>query len=363
MNILILNWRDPKNPKSGGAEILTHELAKRWVVQNHHVTLFTSYFKNAKKTEIIDGVKIIRKGTWWTVHIYAFFYYIVYLKKEIDIIIDEVHFFPFFSGLYARKKTIVLVCEVANTLFFTLFPYTIALLGRTAEKIYLWMYKDIPTMVISQSTKKDLIKEGYKKDAIHVLPLGISYPNGLKIRDKENKPTIIYLGRINKQKGALDAIEAFYAIKKEIVNCQLWIVGSGVLDYITMLKKKIRDYKIASSITFFGFVSEERKFELLSKAHILIVPSVHEGWGLTVPEAGVTQTPAVVYNVAGLRDTVKQNVSGIIVSKTPDALARGVLSLVKDKKKYIAMKQAAQKLSMRYNWDNTAEAALKVLKH
>ena len=362
MNILILNWRDIKNPKKGGAEILTHEMAKRWVEQNHHVILFTSYFKNAKKTEIIDGVKIIRKGTWWTVHIYAFFYYIVYLKKDIDIIIDEVHFFPFFSALYARKKTIILVCEVASKLFFTLFPYPIALLGRAAEKIYLWMYRNIPAMVISRSTEKDLIKEGYRKENIHVLSLGISSPKGLRIRNKENKPTIIYLGRINKQKGALDAIEAFYSIKKEIVNCQLWVIGSGVSDYITMLKKKIRDYKITDSVTFFGFVSEERKFGLLSKAHILIVPSVHEGWGLAVIEAASQATPTVAYNVSGLRDSVKNGETGVILRKNiPQALAKEAYLLLMDKKRYTQFQKNCLEWARSLKWANATRDSLKLI--
>ena len=62
MKILILNWRDIKNPKSGGAEILTHEIAKRWVNWGHSVIQFSSEFKGSAKQEIIDGVKIIRGG-------------------------------------------------------------------------------------------------------------------------------------------------------------------------------------------------------------------------------------------------------------------------------------------------------------
>ena len=81
MHILILNWRDIKNPSSGGAELLTHEMAKRWVEQNHQVTLFTSRFKKSKATEIVDGVKIVREGNpdlrslFSSVHFNAYRYY------------------------------------------------------------------------------------------------------------------------------------------------------------------------------------------------------------------------------------------------------------------------------------------------
>ncbi len=54
MNILILNWRDIKNPSSGGAEILTHEIAKQWVAWGNSVIQFSSLFAGAKSEEIID---------------------------------------------------------------------------------------------------------------------------------------------------------------------------------------------------------------------------------------------------------------------------------------------------------------------
>jgi len=61
MKILILNWRDIKNPLSGGAEILTHELSKRLVAEGHVVIQFSSRFDGSKEEEVIDGVRIIRK--------------------------------------------------------------------------------------------------------------------------------------------------------------------------------------------------------------------------------------------------------------------------------------------------------------
>src|SRR5438309_329776 len=99
MRILILNWRDIRNPASGGAEILTHEVAKRWVDMGHIVTQFSSKFPNAKRDETIDGVRYLRSGQWWNVHGFAAIYYIFYLRNKTDLVIDEVHWFPFFSAI------------------------------------------------------------------------------------------------------------------------------------------------------------------------------------------------------------------------------------------------------------------------
>src|SRR3989344_5103060 len=104
MRILILNWRDIKHPLAGGAEIATHEHAKEWVRRGHEVTQFSSSIKGESAFDTIDGVKIIRRGNHYTVHIRAFFYYIMNLRQKIDLVVDEFHFIPFFTPLYVSKK-------------------------------------------------------------------------------------------------------------------------------------------------------------------------------------------------------------------------------------------------------------------
>ena len=87
MRILWLNWRDIKNPMAGGAELVTHETAKRLVKAGHAVTILTAKFPDAKNTEIIDGVKILRAGNSFTCRIFAFFKYRKQFKRKVDILI------------------------------------------------------------------------------------------------------------------------------------------------------------------------------------------------------------------------------------------------------------------------------------
>jgi len=67
MKILIYNWRDIKNPDAGGAEVFTHEIARRWVERGNEVTLFTSKFAGCRKEEVVDRVSIIRDGSKYSV--------------------------------------------------------------------------------------------------------------------------------------------------------------------------------------------------------------------------------------------------------------------------------------------------------
>lgn len=357
MNILILNWRDIKNPAGGGAEILTHEMAKRWVKAGHNVTQFSSAFINAKREEKIDGVQFIRRGKWWNVHLLAIPFYFKN-RKKYDVVIDEVHWFPFFAALYAPQKTIALTCEVASKLLFRIFPYPIAIIFLFIERLYLLFYRKVPTMVISQSTKEDLLAAGHFKENVIILPMGITVPKKVKIFLKEKVPTLISVGRLNKQKGTLDLIEAFSAINKAIPKSTLWLVGSGEKDFSKLLEERIDDLGLKNKVKMWGFVSEVEKFTLLSKSHVLISASMQEGWGLTIPEAGYVKTPSVVYNIPGFRDIIIQNKTGYLVNTNPDDLANKTVTLLQDSALYTNMQHESHIQAKSFTWDKTAEIAL-----
>ena len=117
MKILWLSWRDIKNPDGGGAEKVAIEVASRFVKDGIKVTLFTSKFPGAKYKEDIKGVKVIRRGGLITCRLFAFIYY-VGRKDEFDLIIDEINTLPFFTPLYARKKALTLIHQLAREYWF-----------------------------------------------------------------------------------------------------------------------------------------------------------------------------------------------------------------------------------------------------
>lgn len=362
MRILIGNWRDIKNPHAGGAEQLTHEMAKRWVQKGHIVTQFSAGYTGCVYDEVVDGVRILRRGSWWNVSLFACLYYIFELRSAVDVIIDEVHWFPYFAVVYARDKTVLLACEVANKRFFTLFPYPVAVMWRGLEKLYLFLYRGVPVMAISPSTKSELVSEGFSEKNIIVLPMGVTIPSSVVVQPKEKKPVILFLGRINVLKGAFDALEVFKMVKRSVPDAIMWFAGSGEKDVITELHQRIQSYGLSDCVQFFGFVSEQEKFALLSRARVLLVPSVHEGWGLIVSEAAYVGTPSVVYDVPGLRDTLTQGKTGCITPPEPEAMAEKVTELLTDTSLYARMRDAIRHHRISVSWDTTADQALGFMK-
>ena len=369
MKILILNWRDIKNPLSGGAEILTHEISKRLVAKGHKVTEFCSYFDGSRKEEVLDGVRIIREGNpdartlLNSVQFKAYRRYKKEFEGKVDLVIDEVHGIPFFTPFYVKEKKVALICEVAGDLWDIAVSFPFNILGKIIEKIYPFFYSKVKIITISNSSKKELSEIGFNSPQINIIPMG---SNSKVINDlpvKEKNETVVFLSRLSKSKGVGDAIKCVAILKDEFPNLTLWVIGRGEETFKKELDKLVSDLKLQGNIEFFNYVTEEKKQELLTRAHILLMPSAKEGWGLTVHEAGARGTPAVVYNVPGLSEVVLDNINGIICKvNSPEELARNTRELFRNKDLYEKLQRGAINERKKYTWDATVSQFLNFIK-
>ncbi len=368
MNILVLSWRGVKHPNAGGAEVSTFEHARGWVKMGHRVTLFTSYFPNAKKEEISDGVEIKRYGRqMFGVQLEAFVWYLFKNHEKFDLVIDEFHGIPFFTPFYVRVKKMGFIHEVAKEVWmlnpwpkpYNIFP---AVIGTLFEPLIFKFYKKVPFMTVSDSTKKDLIAWGIPKSEITVVHNGVTIPKNLKEFDKEKELTLIFLGALSKDKGIEDALAAFACVYTKNKNSKLWVVGKSDKEYLKKLKLLAEKLEINDRVTFYDFVTEEKKFELLSRAHLLINTSTREGWGLVVIEAAWMGTPTVGYNVPGLRDSIVDGKTGILCNPDPNSCAKDILFLMKDNKKYQAFQVNSRKWAEGFSWKKSVQNSLKLIK-
>ena len=361
MEILILNWRDTKNPRSGGAEIVTLQHAKAWVKKRHSVTWFTSEFENSKKEEKIEGVNIVRRGNFLTVLFYAFVYYL-FAGNKFDVVVDEIHGLPFFTPLYVKKPKIAFIHEVADEIWDYMFPFPINKIGKFLEPLYFKLYKNVKFWTDADSTIDDLEKYGIKKKNC----VAINCPSENKplktLPKKETAPTFIFVSRVVKMKGIEEVIRAFFYILRELKDARLWIVGDGEEGYVNELKDTMKSYSISPKVKFFGHVSNEKKLELMKDSHILLHASVKEGWGLVVIEAASMATPSVVYNVSGLRDSVKSGKTGIVLEEnSAKEMAKQAISLIKNKKKYEQFQKNCLQWAGSLTWPKSTQKSLDLL--
>ena len=316
MNILILNWRDPKNPRSGGAEIVTEKYASYWANQSHNVTWVANTIPGCDLTEETNKVKYLRVGPslgysvsgLMTTYPVFLFNAIQQAKKiirenKIDLVIDEIHGLPFFTPLYSKTRNVMLVCEVAGSIWDKMFPFPIDILGKLSEKVIYHLYRNTETWAISNSTKTDIYNLNQNKN-IKILPLGIDAPKYPRL-SKFPFPSAVFLGRLVKMKGLESAIQAAREISEKLPDFKLFVIGSGPPEYITSLNSP-------SCVEFLGKVSEEDKYKYLSKCHFLIHPSYKEGFGLTVLEAGIMGTPTIGRRGSSLEELIVDRQTGFL---------------------------------------------------
>ncbi len=361
MNLLFLNWRDLKNPRSGGAEVVTEEVIKRLIERGHTVTLFSTMFPGALETEIRNGYTVIRRGREMTVHVWAMIFWFKHFKKQkFDVVIDQIHGIPFFTPLYVRNtKIIAFIHEVAREIWLHMYRFPIGLIGYSLEPYFFKPYKKTPFITVSNATKRDLISVGINPTRINIIPEAVTVTPLDTVPAKETIPTLLFVGRVARMKGVHNLIDAYLLARLTIPNLRLWIVGGGD-DYKTELERK---FKHETNITFFGFVSETEKNSLYTKAHLLVSASIKEGYGLVVIEAAAHGTPAVVYNVDGFNEAVIPNETGILTDNNPKALAKGISDIIKDSSLYNELQKNALAHSRNFNFENTADVFQKLIEN
>lgn len=368
MNILVLSWRDPKHPLAGGAEQVMHEHMKGWVKAKHHVTLFSSRYQGSVEKETLDGVKIIRQGNEYLgVQIAGFLHYIKN-KNVHDLVVDQFHGIPFFTPLYARKPILAVVQETAREVWFLNYlswpiNLMVGLIGYISEPFIFLLYIKVTFMTGSESAKEDIIKFGIPANNVNIVPHGVVIKRLTSMPKKEDKKTIIYLGKLSKDKGIEDALKCFAILNKQD-DYNFWIVGKAeTKDYEKKIQKIVLNLGLTSKIIFWGYVTQEKKFALLAKAHLLINPSIKEGWGLVNIEANAMGTPIVAYKSQGLVDSVKHNMSGIICNNNdPENLACELVKICKDDVLYKKLSEGAVIWSKQFSWDNSKNMSLELIK-
>jgi glycosyltransferase involved in cell wall biosynthesis len=304
--------------------------------------------------ENIDGVDIIREGNKYTVYKQAKNYLKAY-KHHYDLIIDEINTRPFFTPKFVREKQVIaLIHQLARDFWFYETRFPLNYIGYYyLEKKWLSNYKDVTTLTVSDSTKTDLEELGFKK--LFVVAPGLNATPLSTVKEKETNPTVVFIGRLKKAKLPHHALQAFSIIKREIPDAKMWIIGDGYL------RKKLESLK-SKDVTFFGHVSNEKKYELLSRAHIILVPAVREGWGLIVTEANAMGTPAIGYDVHGLRDSIRHDETGITIKeRSPEAMAQQAILLLRDSNRLFKYSTNALEFSKQFSWDKTASSFHKVL--
>nr|BAD07394.1 putative glycosyl transferase [Actinoplanes sp. A40644] len=369
-HVLFLNWRDTKHPEGGGSELFLDRVAAEFVRRGYLVTLLCQAHGNAPAEETTpDGVRIIRRGGRHTVYLLAAITYLIGLlgigplaRRRLgrpDLIIDVGNGIPFLSRLYARVPVIALVHHVHREQWPVVFGPRLARVGWWIESVLaVRVYRDCQYVTVSESTREELVGLGVDRHRIAVVHNGtpeVTEPPA----PRTPHPSVMVLGRLVPHKRVEFALRATALLALELPEVELVVAGQGWWD--EPLRQLTEDLGIEERVRFTGFVSEQEKHELLCGSWLLLAPSLKEGWGLTIVEAGVRGTPSVAFRSAGgVADAMVDGETGVLVENEYDFFLQ-VRALLLDAVRRGGMGAAAAVHASQFTWENAGETFAKVV--
>lgn len=358
MKLLVVNWLDRENPRAGGAETHLHEVFGRLASRGHEVTLLCSGWPGLASEAVLDGMRVHRVGGRHSFLLRAApFARRRFAGQRFDLLVEDLNKVPLFTPTWRVAPVVLLVHHLFGPVAFQEASLPFALATWLLERPLGAVYRGRPAVAVSESTRQDLVARGLRPDDVAVIPNGVDVerlaPDPAIPRYPD--PALLYLGRLQRYKRVDLILQAVARLRERGTAVQLRVAGRGEAE--AELRALAERLALGpDAVSFEGFVSEDRKLELMRRSWIHVLTSPKEGWGITNLEAAACGTPTVASDAPGLRDSVRHGETGFLVPHGDvDALAERLAQLVSDRGLRARMGAAARGFAETLTWDRAAE--------
>ncbi|MGQ9708613.1 MAG: glycosyltransferase family 4 protein, partial [bacterium] len=276
MRILVVNWRCIKNPLAGGAEVYVQEIFRRLVRRGHKITLLTERFTGSAPREEIDGIQVIRLGGKWTFN-FTVYRHIGRIAREgdYDIVIDDLNKIPFYSPLFTDKPVLVLLMHLFRKSIFREVSPPLAGYVYLTESLIPFAYRRCRFAVLSESSKRDIVRLGIAPEQVAVVPPGTDFERFKPDPAVKKEPVVLHTGRLKRYKSTDQLLYAARLLKDKGREFRVVIVGTG--DDLPRLKSLTARLGLDDVVVFTGFVPEAEKVNWYRRSALLVESSVKEG--------------------------------------------------------------------------------------
>lgn len=356
VDVLFVNWRDLGHPEGGGSERYVHRVAEGLAAAGLHVELFCAAHDGAPAEEVVRGVRLVRRGGRLGVYPRALLHV---LRRRPRLVVDVQNGLPFCSPLVTRAPVVVLVHHVHREQWPIVFGRLGGAVGWWLEsRLAPWVYRRCRYVTVSEATRTELAGLGVAPPRVTVVPNGVE-PAPRVTASRSEAPRLVVLGRLVPHKRVEHALEVLARLAERWPDLTLSVVGEGWWD--ERLRAEAERLGVADRVEFHGFLDEAGKHGELARAWVHLCPSVKEGWGIVVTEAGAHRTPTVGYRSAGgLNESVLDGRTGLLVDDL-DGFVAAVERLLEDGVARTAMGVAAARHAAGLDWDSSVRGWAGVL--
>lgn len=207
---------------------------------------------------------------------------------------------------------------------------------------------------VSRATKDALVEQyGVPAEKITLIYNAVDTESFRPLGIPKKERSILYVGRIDKRKGIEFLIRSMPLVCREIPDAVLQVGGKGA--HLGRMKELVRRLKLERNVSFLGFVPEGELNRFYNEAQCVVVPSIFEGFGITVIEALAAGTRVVGTDADGIREILQGGEYGRLVRYGDCAgLAGAIVSELKEP-------QAPQQLGAEYRMSQFLEGYREVL--
>jgi glycosyltransferase involved in cell wall biosynthesis len=358
-HVVFFSWRDTRNPEGGGAEVYLEKVARGLVDRGARVTIFCAAHPAAPADEIHQGIRFVRRGSKMGVYLRGMLALAGRRLGRVDAVVDVQNGLPFFTRMLTRKPVTVLVHHVHREQWPVVYPGLIGRVGWWIESSFApRLYRDCQYVAVSQATREELVGLGVDADRIAIVHNGTDpvIPND---DVKSLHPSVCVVGRLVPHKQVEHAIDAWVRLRETIPGLRLTIVGSG------WWEDELRAHALTraggEAIEFTGHVSEEQKQDVYAASWVMALPSLKEGWGLVIGEAGMHGTPTVAYRSAGgTRESIDDGRSGLLADDFEEFVA-ALGRLLTCPTERAALSAGARDMSHRFTWEHAQGSFARVV--
>jgi glycosyltransferase involved in cell wall biosynthesis len=354
--VLILNQRDSRHPRAGGAEVHIEEIFSRLVDRGWSVTQAASAFRGASGREVVAGLHVRRLGRLASYYPRAAWTCARETRRErFDVVVECLNKLPFYSPAYSAVPVVVIAHHLFGETAFLQAPWPIAAAVWSLERPLPLLYRNVPFVAISESTRDDLVRRGIRANRVRVVHCGSERPD-VELAPIADRPRrVAYVGRLEPYKRVDVLLHAMSRLADRFPDSEIVVIGRGADR--ARLERVAREVGLARRTRFTGFVTRGERDRLLASCRASVCPSPKEGWGLTVIESNAAGTPVVATDAPGLRDSVDDGKTGFLVGEADvDAFADRLTRLLSDDVLATEMSAAALAWTQRFDWDRAADA-------
>ncbi|MBU0732062.1 glycosyltransferase family 4 protein [Patescibacteria group bacterium] len=360
----------------GGAEFYTYNMMNQLAGKGHEIHVFTQLTAKGNRSEHQEGqVNVHRIKT------YGMFYRLKYWPKlehelrkhKLDrlIILDYAQNFTWKGLKYAKNNDIPVYLMINDIQGLKT--------GRNRIKHYFMekydqfaanrVFQGVDKIMVRTDLTKDFILDNFPVEPVKVLitPSGITEqefepgdPEAFKKKYHVSGNIILFLGRIRKQKGVFDLLEAFKKVKQQVPDAKLVYAGPDEkehdgLEFTPQLKKIVREEGI-DDVYFIGPVYGHDKNNALAACTVMAMPSSFENFGQAYSQALAQGKPVIGTYGGGIPEIIDENKDGFMI-KTGDIhkLSDYLTVLLKDPEKARQMGESGHEKVRKYSYHQLAD--------